>query len=102
MSPPDVPFTTWIWAGLDPVLVAAAVYLGWKADQFGKVFIAAIAALGIALLVDALVTRLGIPWVAPLSRDGPMLLPVRSIGGLVWALAAYLAHRIIEKRSRPG
>ena len=101
VSPPVVTFATWIWAALDPVLIVAAVYLGWRADQAGKVFIAAIAALGIALLVDALVTSVGISWFAPLSRDGPMLLPVRSVGALAWAALAYYAHRAADARSRP-
>lgn len=90
---PAVPFSTWIWAGLDPVLIGLALYLGWKADQAGKVFIAAIAALGAALLFDALVTALGIPWFAPLSRDGPILIPVRSVAALLWAGAGYAARR---------
>lgn len=101
MSPPVIPFATWIWAALDPILIVVAIYLGWKADQAGKVFIAAIAALGIALLVDALVTSLGIPWFAPLSRDGPMLLPVRAVGALAWAIVAYYAHRAAALRKRP-
>lgn len=99
VSPPVIPFATWIWAALDPILIAVAIYLGWKADQAGKVFVAAIAALGIALLIDAIVTRLGIPWFAPLSRDGPMLLPVRSVGALLWAVLAYYGHRAFDRRN---
>ena len=102
VSPPVIPFATWIWAALDPVLIGVALYLGWKADQAGKVFIAAIAALGIALLVDATASRLGIPSFAPLSRDEPMLLPVRAIGALAWAIGAYYAHRATDLRNRPN
>lgn len=98
MITPSVPLSTWIWAAFDPVLIVVAAYLGWRADQFGKVFIAAIAALGIALLFDALVTALGIPWIAPLSRDGPMLLPVRSVASLLWATGSYGACRLFSRR----
>ncbi len=91
---PVIPLSTWIWAGFDPVLIAIAIYLGWRADQPGKIFIAAIAALGGALLVDAALTALGIPWIAPLSRDGPMLIPVRAVAALVWAAAGYGARVI--------
>ena len=98
MSPPSVPFAVWIWAAFDPVLIAVAVYLGWRADQFGKVFIAAIAALGIAVLVDWLLTSLGLPSFAPVSRNGPTLLPVRSIAAVLWAGLAYAAHRISAAR----
>ena len=99
---PAVPFSVWIWAGLDPVLIGVALWLGWQATQAGKVFIAAIAALGAALLVDALLTRLGIPWIAPLSRDGPMLIPVRSGAALVWATVGYAAAKMLRPKSRAG
>lgn len=98
MQVPVIPFTTWIWAAFDPILVVTAATLGWKADQAGKIFIAAIAALGVALLADALLTALGVPWIAPLSREGPMLLPVRYVGALVWAAAGYGARRVWRSR----
>lgn len=98
MSPPDIPFAVWALAALDPVLIAVAVYLGWKADQAGKIFVAAIAALGVSLLVDWFLTWIGLPLLAPLSRTGPMLLPVRSLAALAWAGAGYLARRAL----RPG
>jgi hypothetical protein len=94
VTPPSVQFSVWIWAALDPVLIGVAIYLGWKADQAGKIFIAAIAALGASLLVDMALTALGIPWFAPLTRTGPMLLPVRSIAALAWAAASYTARRV--------
>ena len=94
LTPPVVPISVWIWAAFDPALIAVAMYLGWRADQFGKVFIAAIAALGIALLFDWLLTAIGIPWVAPVSQSGPMLIPVRSVGALLWATLAYVGCRI--------
>ena len=46
---PTVPVVTlWVWlpAAFDPVLILIAVFLGWKADQFGKVFIVGMVALG--------------------------------------------------------
>ncbi|HEV7874735.1 MAG TPA: hypothetical protein VGO82_11440 [Enterovirga sp.] len=96
MTAPSVPFAVWIWAAFDPVLIGVAIYLGWKADQAGKIFIAAIAALGASLLVDMALTALGIPWFAPLTRTGPMLLPVRSIAALAWAAASYTARRVVS------
>lgn len=93
---PSVPFAVWIWAAFDPVLVAVAAALGWRADQAGKIFVAAIAALGIALVVDWLLTLAGIPLLAPLSRAGPTLLPVRSLAALAWATAGYAARRVLR------
>jgi hypothetical protein len=97
VTAPFVPLSVWIWAGLDPVLIGVALYLGWKADQAGKIFIAAIAALGAALLVDLALTALGLPWFAPLSRSSPTLLPVRSIAALIWAAAGYGARRAFRR-----
>jgi hypothetical protein len=93
MTAPSVPFATWILAAFDPILVIVAVYLGWKADQAGKIFIAVIAALGASLLADWVLTAIGLPLMAPVSRTGPMLLPVRSIAALAWAAAAYAVRR---------
>ena len=97
LSSPAVPFSIWIWAAFDPVLIAVAIVLGWRADQKGKVFIAAIAALGITLLVDWLLTLVGLPTVAPLSRAGPTLFPVRAGAALVWAALGYGGRRLWQR-----
>lgn len=93
MTTPSVPFAIWIWAAFDPVLIVIAVYLGWKADQAGKIFIAAIAAIGATMLIDWLLTAIGVPVFAPVSRGGPMFLPVRSVAALAWAGLGYLLRR---------
>ena len=94
LSAPAVPFAIWILAAFDPVLIAVAVTLGWRADQKGKIFIAAIAALGITLVVDWLLTILGLPILAPVSRGGPTLFPVRAGAALIWAALAYGARHL--------
>jgi len=91
--PPSVPASVWGLAAFDPVLIAVAAVLGWKADQFGKVFIAAIAAIAASVLAGWLITALGLPWFAPVSRDAPMLLPVRTVAALLWAMLAYGLRR---------
>lgn len=93
MSPPSVPLSVWILAAFDPVLIGVAAGLGWRADQAGKIFIAAIAALAASILAAWLVTAIGLPWVAPVGRDYPTLLPVRAVAALIWAAAAYAARR---------
>jgi hypothetical protein len=90
MATPSIAFATWILAAFDPILIVAAFYLGWKADQRGKIFVAAIAALGASLLVDWVLTAVGLPLIAPVSSGGPMLLPVRSVAALAWAGLGYL------------
>jgi len=97
MQPPSVPFDVWFLAACDPVLLFIAAFLGWKADQFGKVFIVAIIALVVAVIVSWLIHRLGIPWIAPIGQDRPMLLPVRTIAALMVASLAYGARRLIRQ-----
>ena len=93
MTPPDVPLAVWLLGAFDPVLIAVAVWLGWRADQFGKFFIAAIAAFGLSVLAAWLIPALGVPWVAPIAREAPTLYPVRAVAALLWAAAAYAARR---------
>jgi CHASE2 domain-containing sensor protein len=99
LSVPVYPFAVWIMAALDPVLIAVSVYLGWKADQFGKLFIAAIAGLAVAVLFSWAVTAIGIPWPAPISHDGPTFFPVRIVGAFVWALVGYGSKRATQTKS---
>jgi hypothetical protein len=97
VSAPSVPLATWLLAGFDPVLIAVAVYLGWSADQVGKIVIAAIAALAVSLLVAWVLTGLGLPAAAPVGRDYPTLIPVRALAAVAWAGAAYGARRLARR-----
>jgi membrane-bound metal-dependent hydrolase YbcI (DUF457 family) len=97
MTPPVVPFSVWILGAFDPILILVACYLGWKADQLGKVFIAAIAALGLSVLLAWVITVMGVPWIAPVSRDAPILFPVRAVAALLWATGAYAARRVVRR-----
>ena len=97
VAPPSVPLATWVLAGFDPVLIAVAVYLGWTADQVGKIFVAAIAALAVSLVVAWVVTGIGLPSAAPVGRDYPTLIPVRALAAVLWAAAAYTARRFARR-----
>ena len=94
MTPPVVPASVWLLAAFDPVLIAIAVVLGWKADQFGKIFIAAIAALAGSVIVSWAITAVGLPWMAPVGGDHPTLLPVRTGAALIWAGGAYFVRNV--------
>jgi small basic protein len=94
MEAPSVALSVWILAALDPVLIALAAYLGWKADQFAKLFIAAMAALIVAVLVAWAITAIGLPWMAPVGQDYPLLLQVRTLAAFAWACAGYFARRL--------
>ncbi|MGO4388550.1 hypothetical protein AB4Y85_13535 [Microvirga sp. 2YAF29] len=94
---PVIHLWDWLPAAFDPVLILVAVTLGWKADQFGKVLIAAIAALGVSVLFSWLVTSLGIPWIAPIRSDALTLFPVRVGSAILWASIAYGARRLAKR-----
>jgi hypothetical protein len=97
VAPPSVALSTWLLAGFDPVLIVVAVYLGWSADQVGKIAVAAIAALAVSLLVAWVVTGLGLPSPAPIGRDYPTLIPVRAAAAVAWATAAYVTRRLARR-----
>ncbi len=96
MTPPSVPFWDWIAGAFEPVLILVAAWLGWRADQFGKVFIAAIAALAASVLISWFITFVGLPWIAPVSREAPILLQVRAVAAVLWAAGAYGTRRLVR------
>jgi hypothetical protein len=99
VSPQAYDSAHWLMAVVDPVLILVALVLGWKASQFGKVFIAAIAALGISVLASWALHALGVPWPAPIARDLPTFYPVRTVAALVWAVAGFTARRLALPRA---
>lgn len=94
---PVIHLWDWLPAAFDPVLVITAVLLGWKADQFGKILIAAIAALAFSVLVSYTISSLGLPWIAPVRADALTLFPVRFIAALLWAGGGYAARRVARR-----
>lgn len=94
---PVVHLWDWLPAAFDPVLIMTAVLLGWKADQFGKILIAAIAALGLSIVVSYLIGLIGLPWIAPVRADALTLFPVRFIAALLWAGGAYATRRLSHR-----
>lgn len=97
MTPPVVHLWDWLPAAFDPVLILVAVWLGWKADQFGKILIAGIAALGISIVISWAISSTGLPWIAPVRADALTLFPVRFIAALLWAGGAYAARRVVRR-----
>ncbi|WP_147045250.1 hypothetical protein [Methylobacterium gnaphalii] len=85
-------------AAFDPGLIGVSAFLGWKADQFGKLIVAAIAGFAVAVLFSWAVTAIGIPWPAPISHDGPTFFPVRIVAAFVWALVGYGVRRVARSR----
>ncbi|MCF4129068.1 hypothetical protein [Methylobacterium sp. SyP6R] len=86
-------------AAFDPVLIGLALFLGWKADQFGKVVLVAIMALVASVLVSWVLTGIGVPWPAPIGRELPTFFPVRTGAALIYAIVGYSARRVIAPRA---
>jgi hypothetical protein len=97
VSPQAYDSAHWLMAAVDPVLVLVALVLGWKASQFGKVFIAAIAALGLSVLASWVLHGIGLPWPAPIARDLPTFFPVRTVAAVLWAIAGFAARRLVPR-----
>lgn len=96
---PTVPVVTlwdWLPAAFDPVLILVAIWLGWKADQFGKVFIIGMVALVVSVLVSWAVSSIGLPWIAPVRSDTLTLFPVRFVAAMLWASGAFAARRVVR------
>ena len=93
---PVVHLWDWLPAAFDPVLILVALWLGWRADQFGKVMIVGLAAFGVSVFVSWIVSSLGLPWVAPVRSDALTLFPVRLVAAMLWASGAYAARRLAK------
>ncbi|CAA2144740.1 MULTISPECIES: hypothetical protein [Methylobacterium] len=99
MTVPVYPFDVWIWAAFDPVLIAIALVMGWKSDQFVKVILVSLMAFAISVMVSWAVTAIGIPWPAPISHDGPTFFPIRWMAGFLWGTLGFLAHQLYRLRA---
>lgn len=99
MTVPIYPFDVWIWAALDPVLIAVALVMGWKSDQVVKLILVALMAFVASVMVSWGLTALGVPWPAPVGRDLPTFFPVRTGGAFLWALAAFGARHLVRARA---
>jgi hypothetical protein len=74
---------------LNPVVAVVAFAMGWKADAWQKLPVAAFAAamLGSVLLYLAVAWR--VPGVAPLGRAAAGIFTAEFLCALVWAAAGY-------------
>jgi hypothetical protein len=90
----------WFWPIFDPILIAVAVYFGWKADQFGKTILAAIIALVASSLAGWLIASAGLPWIAPAGPNFPSLLPVRTIAAFLWASLAFGVRYLLQRSKK--
>lgn len=74
---------------LNPVVIAVALWMGRRADQWQKVPVAAFAASAAGTAVVYVAARLGMPGVARAMRAEAGIFIAQFLIGLVWAAAGY-------------
>ena len=99
MTVPVYPLAVWIWAAFDPVLIAVALVMGWKSDQFVKVILVALMAFVASVMTSWALTAIGLPWPAPVGHDLPTFFPVRWIAGFLWGTLGFAAHQLYRRRA---
>ncbi len=77
---------------LNPFALVIGIYLGWRADQPVKLWIAGFAAAALSLILEAAVGLVQLP--LPISQDAGALamFPFRFAGGAVAGGIAYWLH----------
>ena len=94
-----IPFT-WliIDAFIDPVVIAIGLWMGWKADQFGKLILAGLAAGLAGTAVTFVLRLLDISWFEGGYMFGGAHALFRVIAGYGWSLIGFIAVRIRDRR----
>ncbi|MTI16349.1 phosphatidylglycerophosphatase [Rhodobacteraceae bacterium RKSG542] len=81
---------------LNPFALAIGVWMGWRADQGAKIFIAAFAAATLSLLFEAGLGLIGLPKLFPHQVGVLALFPFRFIGA---GIVAFIAMKFARRRS---
>jgi hypothetical protein len=79
---------------VDPVVVAIGLWMGWHADQPGKILLAGLAAGLAGIVVAAVLGLVGLTWMTggvPFYRPHVLF---RVIAGFLWAAIGYGARRV--------
>ncbi|MEP3049595.1 MAG: phosphatidylglycerophosphatase [Roseibium sp.] len=78
---------------LNPFALMIGLYLGWRADQPAKLWIAGFAAAALSLILETAVGLLQLP--QPVSQDAGALamFPFRFVGGAIAGTLAYWLSR---------
>jgi hypothetical protein len=93
------PFTWLILqAFFDPIVIAIGVLMGWKANQFGKLILAGLAAGLAGTAVTFLLRLIDISWFEGGYIFGGAHALFRIFAGFGWSLIGYLAARIRSRR----
>jgi hypothetical protein len=84
-------------AFIDPLVVAIGLWMGWHADQPGKLILAGLAAGLAGTLVSFVLRFAGISWFEGDYFFGGAHALSRIFAGFLWAVAGYAARRIAAR-----
>ena len=92
------PFT-WliIEAVFDPVVVIIGLLIGWKANQFGKLIVAGVAAGLVGTFVTTILRQFDISWFEGGYMFGGAHALFRVIAGYGWGVLGYAAARFRDR-----
>jgi hypothetical protein len=94
MPQPPVELSTVLFTGLlNPVVVAVAVLMGRKADQWQKIPVAGFAAATLGSAVIYVLVRLGLMGLSNTGRAAAGIFIVQMLVGMLWAAAAFIWPR---------
>lgn len=94
-----IPFT-WliIEAFVDPFVIGIGLWMGWKADQFGKLILAGLAAGLAGTAVTFILRMLDISWFEGGYMFGGAHALFRVFAGYGWSVLGYSAAHFINRR----
>ena len=90
-----------ILAALDPVVIGIGLWMGWHADQVGKLFLAGLAACLAGVAMTFILRFAGISWFEGGFAFGGAHAVSRFVAGCAWAGLAYLVRKVIRPPARP-
>jgi hypothetical protein len=81
-------------AFIDPMVIAIGLWMGWKADQAAKLFLAGLAAGLAGTAVTFIIRQLGFSWFEGGYMFGGGHALFRVIAGTLWAAIGFAARRV--------
>jgi len=94
------PFTWLILEAIfDPFVVGIGLWMGWKADQFGKLILAGLAAGLAGTAVTFILRMLDISWFEGGYMFGGAHALFRIFAGYGWSVLGYAAARFVASRA---
>lgn len=86
-------------AVIDPLVVIIGLWMGWRADQSGKIVLAGLAAGLAATALNFVLNLAGLGWFDGGYYFGPAHALIRVAAGCCWASLGYGARALASRRA---